>query len=50
MLVDFEHKRPLELEEICGAVLERTARLKRVAPYTFTIYQLLRRLSVSLTS
>lgn len=47
MLVDFEHNRPLELEEICGAVLNRSSQLKREAPYTFTIYQLLRRLSVS---
>ena len=50
MLVDFEHNRPLELEEICGAVLNRTAQLKREAPYTFTIHQLLRRLSGSRTS
>jgi 2-dehydropantoate 2-reductase len=47
MLVDLEHNRPLELEEICGAVLARSARLKREAPYTFAIYQLLRRLAVS---
>lgn len=46
MLVDFQHNRPLELEEICGAVLKRSMQLKREAPYTFTIYQLLRRLSV----
>lgn len=42
MLVDFEHHRPLELEEICGAVLSRSRQLQREAPYTFTIYQLLR--------
>ncbi|MFP5213827.1 MAG: ketopantoate reductase family protein, partial [Acidobacteriota bacterium] len=42
MLVDFEHNRPLELEEICGAVLSRSRKLQREAPYTFTIYQLLR--------
>jgi 2-dehydropantoate 2-reductase len=42
MLVDFEHHRPLELEEICGAVLARSRQLQREAPYTFTIYQLLR--------
>jgi 2-dehydropantoate 2-reductase len=42
MLVDFEHQRPIELEEICGAVLARSQQLKREAPYTFTIYQLLR--------
>jgi 2-dehydropantoate 2-reductase len=42
MLVDFEHHRPLELEQICGAVLSRSRQLKREAPYTFTIYQLLR--------
>jgi 2-dehydropantoate 2-reductase len=42
MLVDFEHHRPLELEEICGAVLSRSRQLRREAPYTFTIYQLLR--------
>ncbi|MGA2404112.1 MAG: ketopantoate reductase family protein, partial [Syntrophobacteraceae bacterium] len=47
MLVDFEHNRPLELEEICGAVLSRSAQLQREAPYTFTIYQLLRRLAIS---
>jgi 2-dehydropantoate 2-reductase len=49
MLVDFEHNRPLELEEICGAVLSRSVRLQREAPYTFTIYQLLRRLADSRT-
>jgi 2-dehydropantoate 2-reductase len=42
MLVDFEHHRPLELEAICGAVLSRSRQLQREAPYTFTIYQLLR--------
>jgi ketopantoate reductase len=42
MLVDIEHCRPLELEEICGAVLSRSERLQREAPYTFAIYQLLR--------
>jgi 2-dehydropantoate 2-reductase len=42
MLVDFEHNRPLETEEICGAVLSRSRRLQREAPYTFTVYQLLR--------
>lgn len=42
MLVDFEHNRTLELEEICGAVLARSRRLRREAPYTFTVYQLLR--------
>jgi 2-dehydropantoate 2-reductase len=42
MLVDFEHHRPLELEEICGAVLSRSHQLKREAPYTSTVYQLLR--------
>ena len=47
MLVDFEHQRPLELEEICGAVLSRSLQLKREAPYTFTVYHLLRRLTVS---
>lgn len=47
MLVDFEHNRPLELEQICGAVLNRSSQLKREAPYTFTIYNLLRRLCVS---
>jgi len=47
MLVDLEHNRPLELEEICGAVLSRSAQLKREAPYTFTIYHLLRRLVAS---
>jgi 2-dehydropantoate 2-reductase len=41
MLVDFEHHRPLELEEICGAVLSRSRQLNRDAPYTFTVYQLL---------
>jgi 2-dehydropantoate 2-reductase len=48
MLVDFEHHRPLELEEICGAVLSRSRQLQREAPYTFTIYQLLRLASSSL--
>lgn len=47
MLVDFEHHRRLELEEICGAVLARSRRLNREAPYTFTIYHLLRRFSQS---
>ncbi len=42
MLMDFEHHRPLELEEICGAVLSRSRQLQREAPYTFTVYQLLR--------
>jgi 2-dehydropantoate 2-reductase len=42
MLVDIEHCRPLELEEICGAVLSRSQQLQREAPYTFAIYQLLR--------
>ncbi len=46
MLVDFEHHRPLELEQICGAVLSRSRQLQREAPYTFTIYQLLRRLAI----
>ena len=49
MLVDFEHHRPLELEQICGAVLSRSGQLEREAPYTFTIYQLLR-LAASHTS
>jgi 2-dehydropantoate 2-reductase len=47
MLVDFEHHRPLELEEICGAVLSRSLQLQREAPYTFTVHQLLRRLALS---
>lgn len=42
MLVDKEHGRPLELEEICGAVLRRSKQLGQAAPYTQTIYQLLR--------
>lgn len=42
MLVDFEHNRPLELEDICGAVLSRSRQLQREVPYTFTIYHLLR--------
>jgi 2-dehydropantoate 2-reductase len=42
MLVDMEHDRPLELEEICGAVLRRSQQLGQAAPYTHTIYQLLR--------
>ncbi len=42
MLVDFEKGRPLELEEICGAVLSRSQQLRLAAPFTFTIYQLLR--------
>lgn len=42
MQVDIEHNRPLEIEEICGAVLERSRRIEREAPYTFTIYHLLR--------
>ncbi len=42
MLVDFERHRPLELEQICGAVLSRSRQLEREAPYTFTIYQLMR--------
>ena len=50
MLVDFEHNRPLELEEICGAVLKRSERLGREAPYTFTVHQLLRRMSLSRAS
>jgi hypothetical protein len=35
MLIDFEHHRPMELEEICGAVLSRSRQLQREAPYTF---------------
>ena len=42
MLVDMEHGRPLEVEEICGAVLKRSQVLNKEAPYTYTIYQLLR--------
>jgi 2-dehydropantoate 2-reductase len=42
MLVDLEHHRPLEIEEICGAVLKRSERLGREAPYTFTVNSLLR--------
>jgi 2-dehydropantoate 2-reductase len=42
MLVDIEHNRPLELEQICGAVLSRSRQLQREAPYTFTVYQLLK--------
>ncbi len=48
MLVDVEHGRPLELEEICGAVLDRSRRLGQPAPYTQTVYELLR-LAVSAT-
>jgi 2-dehydropantoate 2-reductase len=41
MLVDREHGRELELEPICGAVLDRSARLGRDAPYTRTLAALL---------
>ncbi len=47
MLVDFERDRPLELDEICGPVLSRSRQLRCDAPYTFTVYQLLRRLVFS---
>jgi 2-dehydropantoate 2-reductase len=42
MLVDRERHRPLELEAICGAVLERSRRLGLSAPYTTTVYSLLK--------
>jgi 2-dehydropantoate 2-reductase len=42
MLVDREHGRGLEVDTICGAVLERSARLGLEAPYTFTVASLLR--------
>ncbi len=43
MLVDREHGRPLELEEICGAVLARARRLGQDAPITAMAAALLRR-------
>jgi 2-dehydropantoate 2-reductase len=42
MLVDKERHRPLEVEEICGAVLRRSQQLGQPAPYTHTVYHLLR--------
>ncbi len=42
MLVDRERHLPLELEAICGAVLERSRRLGLSAPYTTTVYSLLK--------
>jgi 2-dehydropantoate 2-reductase len=42
MLVDSEHGRTLEVDTICGAVLERSARLGLHAPYTLSICSLLK--------
>jgi 2-dehydropantoate 2-reductase len=42
MLVDREHGRSLEVDTICGAVLDRSARLGLEAPYTLTVYSLLK--------
>lgn len=42
MQVDREHGRAIELEEICGAVLARSRRLGIEAPYTHTVYALLK--------
>jgi 2-dehydropantoate 2-reductase len=42
MLVDREHGRTLELDTICGAVLERITRLGMQAPYTLSVYSLLK--------
>ncbi len=42
MLVDVEQGKAIELDEICGAVLERSAQLGIQAPFTHTIYHLLR--------
>lgn len=42
MLVDLEKGRPLEHEEISGAVLERSKRLGKEAPYTQSVMALLR--------
>jgi len=41
MLLDFEHKRPLEVEAIVGSVLRRAAHKKLVLPYIETVYALL---------
>jgi 2-dehydropantoate 2-reductase len=42
MLVDREHGRELEVDTICGAVLQRSARLGLEAPYTLSVYSLLK--------
>lgn len=44
MLVDKEKGRELELEAISGCVLDRMKKLKRDAPYTRTVYTLLKNL------
>ena len=48
MLVDVEHGRPIELEEICGAVLSRSEQLGLKAPHTFTVFHLLRQVASGL--
>jgi len=42
MLVDLEKGRPLELESISGAVIERSKRINVPVPYTQTVYALLK--------
>ncbi len=41
MLVDFEKGKPIELEEICGAVIKRGKQLSLSVPYTEMVYALL---------
>ena len=41
MLVDYEKGRPLELDEICGAVLKRSKVIDVSVPYTEVVYALL---------
>jgi 2-dehydropantoate 2-reductase len=46
MQVDREQGRSLEVDTICGAVLERSARLGLDAPYTLSVYSLLKHAEV----
>ncbi len=41
MLVDLENNRPLEIDQISGAVLQRAKQLNKTLPYTETVYALL---------
>ena len=42
MLVDFEHGRPIELDEIAGVVLRISEKHMIPAPFTHSIYYLLK--------
>ncbi|MCP4754647.1 MAG: ketopantoate reductase family protein [Proteobacteria bacterium] len=44
MLVDKEKGRPLEVDEICGAVLQRSSDIGVAAPYTETVMSMLKHL------